>query len=343
MVPMNILANLNIVITDDEPLMLEVLTNSIRHEGGSCSQARNITETLTLIENNQYDVALIDICLNGDGSGIELLDKIKKIDPMLSIILITGHDVEKYMTVIIQKEVYALTKKPYDVPALNLLLLQGAKNTKNARKNFYTSSNLKNKIERIKTEKDRMFVQTLLSLTNALEQKDEYTKNHSVIVSKIGRKIAMEISEDANFIEDIEIAGELHDIGKIGIKDAILFKKDTLTDYEYDLIKKHPEMSYKIIKPIDTRENICTIVLHHHERWDGTGYPHKLAEKNIPLGSRILSVADSYNALTSNRPYRDAQTMEYATQQLFDGINTQYDKEIVEIFYSLMKKKIIQP
>jgi len=115
-----------------------------------------------------------------------------------------------------------------------------------------------------------------------------------------------------------------------------------LDDSEYEIIKKHPEMSYKIIRPVDSYNDISSMVLHHHERWDGGGYPHGLKKKNIPHGSRILCVADSFDALTSDRPYRKSRSIEFALEVLFEGREGQFDPEIVEIAYNLIKRGIIK-
>lgn len=179
------------------------------------------------------------------------------------------------------------------------------------------------------------FFNALTCLSNALEQKDEYTKNHSEIVSVLCEKLCIELKQPYKFTENVVLAAKLHDMGKIGIKDAILLKTDSLTKEEYDIIKKHPEMSYDIIKPIDYEGSICNYILHHHERWDGKGYPHKLRGEQIPLGSRIIAVTDTFNALVSTRPYREAKTEEYALKILLEGKGTQFDSEIVDAFFKI--------
>lgn len=335
------LMNLSVLVVDDDCAQLEILKEFIDSHGGYCFTAETLSKAIELVEGHQFDVAICDICLDysSSNSGFDFIDQANEIDPELTIILATGFNTDQFVTTIIKKNIYAFLCKPFQLMTLGLLLLQASRNTRNLRRNIHLAANLRTKIVAIQKERDKIFFNTLTALTNALEQKDEYTKNHSEMVGELSEKICWEYTDDQNFIEDVCIAGRLHDIGKIGIRDEILFKKDKLTDAEYELIKHHSEMSYKIIKPVDAFGKISDYVLHHHERWNGEGYPHKLKEKTIPAGSRILAVADTFNALVSNRPYRKAQDLEYALQVLFDGKAIDFDPDIVEILYKIIKTK----
>jgi response regulator RpfG family c-di-GMP phosphodiesterase len=332
------LVNLKILVVENEEMQQELLMDFTNQHGAKCCVTKNCAQSVESIEANQFDVALVDIFLNGDGSGFDLFDQVQRIDPDLTVIFLTGQMRDDVIQTIIQKEVYALITKPYDFAAMGLLLLQAARNTRNNRRNKYVANNLKAKIEAIQKDKNKIFINTLYSLSAALEQKDEYTKDHSEKVGELAGKICWEYTYNRSFIEDVITAGKLHDIGKIGIRDEILFKRDKLTEEEYAVIKTHPENSYRIVKPVDTAGKISEYVLHHHERWDGNGgYPHNLKEKGIPVGARILAVADTFNALTSNRPYRNAKDREFALNVLLEGRGKQFDPEIVDIMYKLIR------
>jgi HD-GYP domain-containing protein (c-di-GMP phosphodiesterase class II) len=331
--------NLSILIIDDDTALLEMFKIFVSDHGGTCFIATQIDEAVSLIESHQFDVAICDICLDKSSTGFDLIDRANEIDPELTIILMTGYGIDQFVKLIVKKNIYSVLKKPFELLTLGLLLLQASRNTRNLRRSSHVADNLRSKIATVQKERSKIFFNTLTSLTNALEQKDEYTKNHSEMVGTLSEKICWEYTDNEPFIEDVVIAGRLHDIGKIGIRDEILFKKDKLTDDEYETIKKHSEMSYKIIKPVDSIGKISEYVLHHHERWNGEGYPHRLKEKGIPTGSRILAVADTFNALTSNRPYRKAQDVEFALKILFDGKSIEFDSEIVDILYKLIKMK----
>lgn len=332
------LVNLRVLVVENDEIQRELLKEFCDLHGAKHSTSVNVSQSVELIESNQFDVALCDIFLNGDGSGFDLFDHIQRIDPDLTTIFITGHLRDEVTREIIQKDVYALLTKPYDMTSLGLLLLQAARNTRNNRRNRYVANNLKSKIEIIQKDKNKIFINTLASLSAALEQKDEYTKDHSEKVGELAGKICWEYTYNKSFIADVITAGKLHDIGKIGIRDEILFKREALTAEEYSIIKLHPENSYRIVKPVDIAGKISEFVLHHHERWDGQGgYPHNLKEKGIPIGARILAVADTFDALTSNRPYRIAKDREYALNVILEGRGKQFDPEIVDIIHKLIR------
>lgn len=154
------------------------------------------------------------------------------------------------------------------------------------------------------------------ALISALEAKDVYTQGHSQRVCKLVTQIVYKMGIEGKEAEDIITAAKLHDIGKIGIRDEVLNKPGKLTDQEFAEIMDHPVMSYEIINKMKLMENIAKIIRHHHERYDGKGYPDGLKGEKIPLGSRIIAVADSFDAMTSKRPYRDSFTMAQAIEEL---------------------------
>lgn len=182
------------------------------------------------------------------------------------------------------------------------------------------------------------FHEFIESIVEILETKDAYTRGHSNRVAHISMAIAREMGLDTKDIELSHFAGHLHDIGKIGIPDSILMKTDKLTTEEYEIIKNHSEYGYKILEKVSSLKEMATIVRHHHERWDGKGYPSGISGEEIPIISRIISVADAFDAMTSNRSYRKPMAYEEALIQLEKGKWTQFDGEIVEIFL----KKVIE-
>ncbi|HHU36501.1 MAG TPA: HD domain-containing protein [Treponema sp.] len=171
----------------------------------------------------------------------------------------------------------------------------------------------------------------IISLTSLLEIHDKYTKNHSENVAKIAKQIALAMGLPEEEVSKIYFAGLVHDIGKTIIPHDILIKKEKLTEEEFELIKKHSHYGYKSLSKTPVLKSIAELVLHHHERVDGKGYPSKIIEKNIPLGSRILCIADSYDAMVNNRPYRKAMSKKDAIAELKRCAGTQFDKKIVEI------------
>lgn len=174
------------------------------------------------------------------------------------------------------------------------------------------------------------------SLAIALDAKDSYTEGHSNRVSEYAYILAKNISLDFQDVEWIRLAAAMHDIGKIGIPENILCKPGKLTKEEYDVMKKHPVIGAKILKPIKPLEKVANLVLYHHECWDGSGYPNGLLKEEIPIGSRIVSIVDAYQAMTSSRPYRSALPFEEAIKRLRAGKEKQWDSELVEMFIKIV-------
>ncbi len=181
------------------------------------------------------------------------------------------------------------------------------------------------------------YLSAVKSLALTIEAKDFYTRGHSTRVVKYALAIAEGLGLSEKEKEIIRNAGILHDIGKIAISDQILGKIDKLTEEEFDTIKKHPALGANILKPLSFLSTEISIILNHHERVDGKGY-YKLSNEEIPLASKILIIADSYDAMTSDRPYRKALSKEQAIQELKNNVGTQFDPHLVEIFVQALGK-----
>jgi len=174
------------------------------------------------------------------------------------------------------------------------------------------------------------------SLALALDAKDSYTEGHSKRVSEYAYFLAKELGLGLQEIEWVRLAAAMHDIGKIGIPESILCKPTKLTTEEYEIMKKHPTIGARILKPIKPLEEVATLVLYHHEYWDGLGYPHGLKGEDIPVGARIVSIVDAYQAMTSNRPYRSTLSQEEAVKRLRQGAEKQWDPNLIERFISII-------
>ncbi len=177
------------------------------------------------------------------------------------------------------------------------------------------------------------------NLVSTIEAKDLYTAGHSTRVADLSYIIAKHMDFDEEFCEKIHIAGHLHDIGKIGIPDGILLKPGKLTRSEYEVIKDHSLIGFKILKNNPSLKDIPLIIKHHHEKFDGTGYPDQLKGDEIPIGSRIIAVADSFDAMVVSRAYKSAKTFESAIEELLIESNKQFDKNIVDIFLEIISVK----
>lgn len=178
--------------------------------------------------------------------------------------------------------------------------------------------------------KEKVTNQIIISVSKLLELHDDYTHGHMENVGKLAKEIAIAMDLDQATIDNTYYAGLIHDVGKTIIPIEVLNKKGPLTAKEYDIVKKHPRTGYDILNQSEQMIEIAKGVLHHHERWDGTGYPECLSGENIPLIGRILAVADAYDAMSSDRPYRQALDQEQITIELIKGSNKQFDKKVVD-------------
>jgi HD-GYP domain-containing protein (c-di-GMP phosphodiesterase class II) len=198
-------------------------------------------------------------------------------------------------------------------------------------------------IERRRRESEHTFVQTLTTLAEAVDLRDPYTAGHSRRVASYSRQLAVEMQLPPDQVQQIEHAALLHDIGKVGVPDSVLFKAGPLDEEERLLIRSHPVIGAGLIEGIATMCDIRTCILHHHERFDGSGYPDRLAGEQIPLGARIIAVADSFDAMTTDRPYRRGLGAEAAVNELFRGAGTQFDPRCMVAFVQLIRRGQIVP
>ena len=188
----------------------------------------------------------------------------------------------------------------------------------------------------------KVYLSTIEVLATAIDAKDPYTQGHSRRVTQYSVAIAEEMNLSPKEVEDIRYAGLLHDVGKIGIKDSIIRKPGRLTDEEYAIIKKHPAIGAKILRPVDFLADKIPGVLHHHEYYDGRGYPDHLTGEDIPLAGRIICVADAFDAMTTNRPYRKGLTVKTAVGELKKFSGKQFDPVCVEAFLKAFDRKLFQ-
>ncbi|MDF2597099.1 MAG: metal dependent phosphohydrolase [Clostridia bacterium] len=210
------------------------------------------------------------------------------------------------------------------VKNMNLLLQQNSKKFKHA-------------LQILEEEVSPSYLDTVKMLVNFLDHKDEYTKGHCERVTKLAVAIGQALDLSAMDILNLEFAALLHDIGKLAIPDDIMNKEGKLTAQEYEIIKMHPAIGYELIEDISFLDVSKKILLQHHERVDGRGYPIGLMNQQIDIMTKILSIADAYDAMTSSRPYRkDGLSQEQAIEQLELGTGSQFDKNVVDVFISIL-------
>jgi diguanylate cyclase (GGDEF)-like protein/PAS domain S-box-containing protein len=198
---------------------------------------------------------------------------------------------------------------------------------------------LKEQMERLNKRGKQSLMEAIFAFAKTIEMRDHYTGEHADSTVRYSTMIARAINMSQEEIDNVRKASILHDLGKVGISDKILLKRSKLTKKEFDEIKKHPQIAADIIRPIQFMHEIIPLILYHHERWDGKGYPAGLKGDGIPLGARIISIADVYQALTSDRPYRKAFPREEAMEIIKEGAGTQFDPGIVKVFLGILREE----
>ncbi len=335
-----------ILIVDDEEGIRELLSDFFRTEGYLCDTAKDGAEALEKFRNNGYDLIISDIRMPVMG-GLELLKNIKKVDDLTAVIMITA--VKDVNTAIeaLTMGAYGYVIKPFKLQEVLINVERALEKRRIIIENINYQKNLEEMVEK-RTEELRLAMQeitttyekTLEAFVYALDTRDIETGFHSqrvrIFTLELAKAYGISNQED---LLDIERGALIHDIGKIGVPDSILRKPSKLTPEEWEIMKKHPIFGYNIIKGIKNLENPGKIVLYHHERFDGKGYPSGKKGGDIPLEARIFAVADALDAMTSDRPYRKAFSYEYAYDEILKCSGTQFDPYIVEIFKSFPIEK----
>ena len=180
-------------------------------------------------------------------------------------------------------------------------------------------------------------------LSRVIEARDPYTKGHSSRVTELAEAIARRLGWGDEQLASLRLGGPLHDIGKLAVSNEVLRKPGRLDEKEMDEIRQHPSLGAKMLMRLSSFREALPYVLYHHERWDGTGYPSGIAGKTIPVEARVLAIADAFDAMTSDRPYRRALTREEALAEVARGAGTQFDPEIVRVFLELFAKPVELP
>ena len=321
-----------IIAIDDETGIIDSLYIFLKRTNYDFVGITDPIEGIERIRNEHFDLLLLDFMmtpLHGD----DVVEEIRKFNKELYILLLTGHkDLAPPLETIKRLDIQGYCEKSDKFEQLLLLIESGIKSIEQ----MHEIKRINEMLKESKEQLERAYLDTIQSLRYAVEAKDPYTRGHSDRVSEyavlIGRK--MGLSEDE--IKTLQIGGLFHDIGKIGVPDTILQKEAKLTDDEYSQIKNHPSIGAHILGEAEAFKDIIPIVKYHHERFDGRGYPSRLSGEKIPLLARITAVADTFDAMTSKRSYRNALDIQYVKEEIERCKGTQFDPKIAEVFLEIL-------
>ena len=324
-----------IIVLDDEQGILDSLTVFLSPYGYSITGMTNPLDAIELMKKEHFDMLILDFMMDPI-HGDEVVEKVREFDRDLYILLLTGHaSLVPPLETIRRLDIQGYCEKSGSWDQLILLVESGVKSIKQ----LQTIKEINNQLKDKSDELEKAYLDTIGILRQTVEAKDPYTRGHSDRVSEYSVLIGKEMGLDDATLHTLKIGGLFHDIGKIGIPDSILLKESKLDDEEYSQIKNHPAIGVHMLGDAEIFKDIIPIVKHHHERFDGRGYPSQLSGNEIPLIARIAAVADTFDAMTSKRIYRDALPIEVVIQEIEKCSGSQFDPEISNIFLSILKNK----
>ncbi|MDD6810740.1 MAG: response regulator [Lachnospiraceae bacterium] len=326
-----------ILVVDDDISNLKMASHILSRENIRVSCLKSGEDAVNFLQGNRPDLVLLDIHMPGM-NGFETIATIRenKETADIPVIFLTADDDSNTETRGLEAGAMDFIKKPF-VPEVLLLRVRHTIDLIRLQTNLSQEVEKKTQEVTAQHEKlERISMQIVKTLSGAIDAKDTYTNGHSTRVADYSREIARHAGFTETAQNDIYMMGLLHDVGKIGIPDAIINKPDKLTDEEYAVIKKHPILGAGILKNITEFPKLVTGARWHHERYDGKGYPDGISGEDIPMEARIIAIADAYDAMSSRRSYRDVLPQEKVRGEVEKGIGTQFDPVFAGIMLSMI-------
>jgi len=323
-----------ILLVDDEVVVLETYSLLLEKCGYYVKAASRPQDAVELMYTDNFDVVFIDHFL-GRVKGLDLIPQMAKIDPGVFFVMMTGNSSTDLAVESLKNGATDFISKPFQLADLvkSIDYVGKKKELERQRKEMQKEimAILESKVDEKTEELRSVYFSVLSTLAQTMEKKDMGTYGHCRRVSNYCEIIATAIGLDRREKEDLSAAAMLHDIGKIGISDFILGKQGILNVQEVETVKSHPQKGVEILAPLSQFKAILPAILHHHEKYDGSGYPYGLSGEEIPLQARIIAIADTYDAILSDRPYRSGANNDKAIDELSRCAGSQFDPRIVEV------------
>jgi putative two-component system response regulator len=335
-----------ILIVDDEETIRLALRKFLRSRGYEVEIAGSGEQALEVLDKSSFALMLCDVRMPGM-TGVQVVPEARARDEDLAIIMLTAVNDAATATEVLSSGASDYLMKPVELADLHQAVDRALRKRADGMERRKLDKLIREEValrtaelEREKEALRLMSVSIAETLINAMEAKDLYLRGHSQRVAELAGQLAEEMGLDESIREDLRTAGRLHDVGKIGIREAILNKPDSLTPEEFEHVKRHVQIGLDILAPLGHLKTPLNYVEHHHEHWDGAGYPHGLAGEEIPLGARILCAADTFDALTSKRAYREPMEPIAALEHLKVDVGTQFDPCVYDALVRVVKKRV---
>jgi putative two-component system response regulator len=309
-----------VLVIDDEAVIRMLVVEILEAAGHEVIAAESAERALGLLEESEFDLIVSDVVMPGL-SGLELLEIVRQRRASLPVVLVTGAGTSDTLSRALTRGAAGLVTKPFSHADLRQAVADAIDRADRSRQEL----------------RERLLAPTLASaLANAIEARDSYLHGHCERLAALALRIAEETGMPSAEIESLRLGAILHDVGKIGIPDRVLLKPGPLDDEERRIVETHPVIGDKLLEPLDLLAAARPIVRHHHERWDGRGYPDGLAAEGIPLAARIVAVADSVEVMSSRQLYRAPLAPEQIVAELHRQAGSQWDAELVGIILGLI-------
>lgn len=335
---MSITPRARVLIVDDEPEITAILTDLFSGEY-DCDSAASAEEAIATLKSRQFELVVSDITMPGM-SGLDMIPHVKQLSPNSVVVMISGMQTVESAIGALRLGAFDYVMKPFDLRQVEAVVKRALEHQDLIVAKQRYENHLEELVEQRTAELDHTlnsledaYRSTLKALTAALETRDLETHGHSERVVTYSLRLGREYGLDATRMKSLEFGSLLHDIGKIGVPDLILRKPAKLTEEEWVLMREHPTHGQQILKGIEFLEGAARVVAQHHEKWDGSGYPLGLKGEEIDLCARIFSVADAFDAMTSDRVYRKGKPYSDAAKELDDWAGRQFDPKVVEAFH----------
>ncbi len=351
----------HILVVDDEPLIREIMRETLEQEGHRITEAENGKVAQGLIAQQEFDLIITDVKMPVM-DGFALMKQLGSLTDEIPVVVITSFSDVDVAVDAIRLGAYDYIVKPFNISQVMMsvrralgqrrLLLENTQYKKRLeekvvektidliRKNKEVETQARN-LEHLLGDLRESYEATLDAMVSAIESRDCETKHHCRRVQVYATVVAERMAVDKETLRDVSYGALLHDVGKIGVPDSILLKPGKLTDEEWKTMRNHTLIGYKMISRIKFLKGAADVVLYHHERWDGKGYPYGIAGDSIPLSARIFCVVDAYDAITSKRVYKEAVPADIARTEIERCSGKQFDPAVVKVFLQTTDEELM--